>query len=91
MEDIKQFCQTQAAPEANDLNHWDINFWSERLRESRYDINEVWVPPFSLSLSNAKSILLLLSLLLFSLSLLCLLDFAFNSSTCNMLWNQGSE
>ncbi|XP_058227073.1 organellar oligopeptidase A, chloroplastic/mitochondrial-like [Rhododendron vialii] len=46
MEDIKQFCQTQAAPEANDLNHWDINFWSERLRESRYDINEEELRPY---------------------------------------------
>lgn len=24
------------------MNHWDINFWSERLCESKYDINEVW-------------------------------------------------
>ncbi|PSS35995.1 Organellar oligopeptidase [Actinidia chinensis var. chinensis] len=40
MEDLKQFCQTQGAPEANDLSHWDVNFWSERLRESKYEINE---------------------------------------------------
>ncbi|GFY86720.1 zincin-like metalloproteases family protein [Actinidia rufa] len=32
MEDLKQFCQTQVAPEANDLTHWDISFWSERLQ-----------------------------------------------------------
>lgn len=41
MEDLKQFCQTQGAPEANNLSHWDISFWSERLRESKYEINEV--------------------------------------------------
>ena len=41
MEDLKQFCQTQGAPDANDLSHWDVNFWSERLRESKYEINEV--------------------------------------------------
>ncbi|KAI8541962.1 hypothetical protein RHMOL_Rhmol08G0101700 [Rhododendron molle] len=46
MEDVKQFCQTQATPEANDLNHWDITFWSERLRESRYDINEEELRPY---------------------------------------------
>ncbi|GMP31120.1 hypothetical protein CsSME_00005467 [Camellia sinensis var. sinensis] len=41
MEDLKHFCQTQGAPESNDLKHWDINFWSERLRESKFEINEV--------------------------------------------------
>ncbi|KAI3993555.1 hypothetical protein MKX01_002568 [Papaver californicum] len=30
----------QGAVEANNLSDWDINFWSERLRESKYDINE---------------------------------------------------
>lgn len=52
MEDLKNFCKDQGAAEAEDLNHWDINFWSERLRESKYDINEVWIPILiSLSLS----------------------------------------
>lgn len=41
MEDIKTFAKDSGAPEANELTHWDINFWSERLRESKYDINEV--------------------------------------------------
>lgn len=41
MEDLKSFSKEQGAIESNDLNHWDINFWSERLRESKYDINEV--------------------------------------------------
>ena len=49
MEDLKQFCQTQVAPEANDLSHWDISFWSERLRESKYEINEVCTLSLSLS------------------------------------------
>lgn len=44
IEDLKAFCKDQGASEANDLSHWDIPFWSERLRESKYDINEViWV------------------------------------------------
>ncbi|KAL2239895.1 UNVERIFIED_CONTAM: Organellar oligopeptidase A, chloroplastic/mitochondrial [Sesamum indicum] len=42
MEDLRDFARGQGAEEANDLNHWDINFWSERLRESKYDLNEVW-------------------------------------------------
>lgn len=41
MEDLKNFSKSQDVPEANDLNHWDISFWSERLRESKFDINEV--------------------------------------------------
>lgn len=41
MEDLKNFSKSQDAPEADDLNHWDISFWSERLRESKFDINEV--------------------------------------------------
>ncbi|KAL7255893.1 hypothetical protein ACSBR1_009934 [Camellia fascicularis] len=46
MEDLKQFCRTQGAPEANDLSHWDISFWSERLRESKYEINEEELRPY---------------------------------------------
>ena len=41
MEGLKIFSKSQGAAEADDLNHWDLNFWSERLRESKYDINEV--------------------------------------------------
>lgn len=41
MDDIKKFSKNQGALEADDLNHWDINFWSERLRELKFDINEV--------------------------------------------------
>ena len=41
MEDLKNFSKSQGAAEADDLNHWDLNFWSERLCESKYDINEV--------------------------------------------------
>ncbi|KAK9134204.1 hypothetical protein Syun_013534 [Stephania yunnanensis] len=46
MEDLKNFASDQGAQEANDLTHWDINFWSERLRESKYDINEEELRPF---------------------------------------------
>ncbi|XP_068657697.1 probable cytosolic oligopeptidase A [Aristolochia californica] len=46
MEDLKTFAKTQDAQEADNLSHWDINFWSERLRESKYDINEEELRPF---------------------------------------------
>ncbi|KAI3982216.1 hypothetical protein MKX01_019122 [Papaver californicum] len=46
MEDLRKFSQEQGAAEANDLSHWDISFWSERLRESKYDINEEELRPY---------------------------------------------
>ncbi|MED6132094.1 hypothetical protein PIB30_015882 [Stylosanthes scabra] len=46
VEDLKQFAKSQGAAEADDLTHWDISFWSERLRESKYDINEEELRPF---------------------------------------------
>ncbi|XP_027913692.1 probable cytosolic oligopeptidase A [Vigna unguiculata] len=46
IEDLKEFSKSQNALEASDLTHWDISFWSERLRESKYDINEEELRPF---------------------------------------------
>ncbi|KAM2729072.1 hypothetical protein EV1_000509 [Malus domestica] len=46
MEDLKNFSKSQDAPEADDLNHWDTSFWSERLRESKFDINEEELRPY---------------------------------------------
>lgn len=46
MKDLEAIAKDQDAAEANDLNHWDIFFWSERLRESKYDINEEELRPF---------------------------------------------
>ncbi|KAL0350299.1 UNVERIFIED_CONTAM: Organellar oligopeptidase A, chloroplastic/mitochondrial [Sesamum radiatum] len=46
MEDLKIFSKNQGAPEADTLNHWDISFWSERLRELKYEINEEELRPY---------------------------------------------
>ncbi|KAK7407173.1 hypothetical protein VNO78_08869 [Psophocarpus tetragonolobus] len=46
IEDLKKFSKSQGALETGDLTHWDINFWSERLRESKYDINEEELRPY---------------------------------------------
>ncbi|ERN18084.1 hypothetical protein AMTR_s00046p00223780 [Amborella trichopoda] len=46
MEDLRTFCREKGAVEANDLQHWDTGFWSERLRETKYDINEEELRPF---------------------------------------------
>lgn len=46
MEDVRKFAAEKGAVEANDLSHWDINFWSERLREAKFDINEEELRPY---------------------------------------------
>ncbi|GER28234.1 oligopeptidase A [Striga asiatica] len=46
MEELKHFAKNQGAHEADDLNHWDTSFWSERLRESKYEINEEELRPY---------------------------------------------
>ncbi|CAA2979760.1 probable cytosolic oligopeptidase A [Olea europaea subsp. europaea] len=46
MEDLKAFVMNQGSPEAANLNHWDISFWSERLRELKYEINEEELRPY---------------------------------------------
>uniref|UniRef100_A0A803MNN2 oligopeptidase A n=1 Tax=Chenopodium quinoa TaxID=63459 RepID=A0A803MNN2_CHEQI len=46
LEDIKGFSKQQGAAEADNMTHWDISFWSERLRESKYDINEEELRPY---------------------------------------------
>ncbi|AED91561.1 Organellar oligopeptidase A, chloroplastic/mitochondrial [Arabidopsis thaliana] len=46
IEDLKSFAKNQGAAEADSLTHWDITFWSERLRESKYDINEEELRPY---------------------------------------------
>ncbi|KAG2309931.1 hypothetical protein Bca52824_021488 [Brassica carinata] len=46
IEDLKSYAKSQGAAEADSLTHWDITFWSERLRESKYDINEEELRPY---------------------------------------------
>ncbi|KAF8377419.1 hypothetical protein HHK36_030796 [Tetracentron sinense] len=68
MEDLKNFSRNQGAIEANDLNHWDIKFWSERLRESKYDINEEELRPF-FSLPKVMDGLFTLAKMLFEINI----------------------
>ncbi|KAJ4776364.1 Oligopeptidase A-like [Rhynchospora pubera] len=46
IEEMKAFAKESGAPEANDIDHWDVNYWSERLREAKYDINEEELRPY---------------------------------------------
>ncbi|XP_058747662.1 organellar oligopeptidase A, chloroplastic/mitochondrial-like isoform X2 [Vicia villosa] len=54
LEDLKKFSKDQGALEADDLKNWDIRFWSERLCESKYDINEEELRPY-FSLPNVMN------------------------------------
>ncbi|KAL3849614.1 hypothetical protein ACJIZ3_011496 [Penstemon smallii] len=46
MEDLIDLARDKGSEEAKDMNHWDINYWSERLRESKYDLNEEDLRPY---------------------------------------------
>ncbi|XP_057781894.1 organellar oligopeptidase A, chloroplastic/mitochondrial-like [Salvia miltiorrhiza] len=46
LEELRDYARGRGAQEANDLNQWDINFWSERLRESTYDFDEEELRPY---------------------------------------------
>lgn len=44
--DLRAFAISQGATEANDLKHWDIAYWSERLREAKFDFNAEELRPY---------------------------------------------
>ena len=46
LESIRIFATEQNAPEAKDLKHWDIAYWSERLREAKFDFNAEELRPY---------------------------------------------
>lgn len=54
MEELRDYARGKGAEEANDLNQWDINFWSERLRESNYDFDEVGFSSIFLSICLSR-------------------------------------
>jgi oligopeptidase A len=46
LEDIRAFASSNGATEANDLKHWDMAYWSERLREAKFDFNAEELRPY---------------------------------------------
>ncbi len=46
LEDLRAFAISKGATEANDLKHWDIAYWAERLREDKFDFNAEELRPY---------------------------------------------
>jgi oligopeptidase A len=46
IEDLRAFAISKEAAEANDLKHWDMAYWSERLREAKFDFNAEELRPY---------------------------------------------
>jgi oligopeptidase A len=44
--DLRAFAISQGAPEAKELKHWDLAYWSERLRETKFDFNAEELRPY---------------------------------------------
>ncbi|MFM6194240.1 MAG: M3 family metallopeptidase [Planktothrix sp.] len=45
-EDLKGFAASKGAEEANNLQHWDIAFWSERQREEKFAFTDEELRPY---------------------------------------------
>jgi oligopeptidase A len=46
LQELKAFAASKNAPEGSDLRHWDVSFWSERLREEKYDLTDEQLRPY---------------------------------------------
>ncbi len=46
LDELRQFAEAEGAPEAGELQHWDVPFWAERLREERYAYREEELRPY---------------------------------------------
>lgn len=46
LEALKAFAAAKGVPEANELKHWDISFWSERQREEKFAFSAEELRPY---------------------------------------------
>ena len=46
LEELKDFARESGAAEADDLHHWDINFWAKKLQQARYAFNDEDLRPY---------------------------------------------
>ena len=46
LDQLRAYAASKNAPEANDLQHWDISFWAERQREEKFSFNQEELRPY---------------------------------------------
>jgi oligopeptidase A len=46
LEALRAFAKSQQAPEAENLQHWDLNFWAERQREAKFAFTAEELRPY---------------------------------------------
>lgn len=46
LEDLRTFAASKGAPEGSNLQHWDIAFWAERLREEKFAFSAEELRPY---------------------------------------------
>ncbi len=46
LQDLRDLALAAAAPEATDLQPWDVAFWAERLREAKYSFSDEELRPY---------------------------------------------
>lgn len=46
LDEIKAFAQSQGAKEADEIRQWDLPFWTERMREQKFDLNDEALRPY---------------------------------------------
>jgi oligopeptidase A len=46
LSELRAYAKSKGAAEADDLQHWDIAFWAERMREEKYDFNAEELRPY---------------------------------------------
>lgn len=46
LEELKAFAVSKGAPSSSDLQHWDITYWQERLREEKFGFNAEELRPY---------------------------------------------
>jgi len=46
LEQLRAYATSKGAPEAENLQHWDISFWAERQREEKFNFNQEELRPY---------------------------------------------